>query len=111
MKIRYQNGAVLEAVILHRTENTLRIALRGSDDITELTRVRGTWVSDDCEPVSVEAALVNPTVLDYSDENFICPPELAEALIAPLFTDVIEEILEDQSLVNSMSTGISTLLA
>ena len=111
MKIRYQNGTVVEAVILFRSEDCMRMALRGAEDITELTKVRGTWISDDCEPVSVEPAAVSPVVRDYSDDYFICSRQLAESLATPLFTDGIEDLLEDQSAVNPIYAGISRLLA
>ena len=31
----------------------MRAAVRGSEDLVELTQVNGTWITDDCEPVQV----------------------------------------------------------
>ena len=86
MTIRYSNGYSYEGILLSRAENTMRVALQGSDDVVELTRIKGAWISDDCEPVQVEfawsreAGLVEPTL-----EDCICSHELAANLIHLLF--------------------------
>jgi hypothetical protein len=56
MVLIYGDGSRTEAFLLARTENKIRVAIPGSDDPLELTDVRGTWVSEDCEPVRVEFA-------------------------------------------------------
>src|SRR5688572_12469650 len=83
MTLRYPNGQTLEAVLLSRTEQTLRVALRGSDDIVELNQVNGRWVSDECDAVQVSFGSQRPAET-ISEEDFICAPDLAAKLIRML---------------------------
>jgi hypothetical protein len=83
MTLRYPNGQTIEAVLLSRTEQTMRVALRGSDDIVELNQVNGNWVSDECDAVQVSFGS-RPDPETLSEEDFICAPELAAKLIRML---------------------------
>src|SRR5580658_2508340 len=56
MTLTYANGSKLEAFLLARTENKIRVAIPGNEDPMELTHIHGTWVTEDCEPVSVQFA-------------------------------------------------------
>ena len=56
MTIYYTDGRSLEGVLLRRTDDSLRVAVEGSDDVEEFTRINGVWVSGDCEPVRIEFA-------------------------------------------------------
>lgn len=56
MTIRYTNGQILGAVLLSRTETTMRVAIQKHDDIVALTLVNGVCVSDECEPVQADFA-------------------------------------------------------
>ena len=57
MTIIYADGKGVEAVLLSRTENTMRDAVEGAEEAMELSNVGGIWVSDECEPVSIQFAL------------------------------------------------------
>jgi hypothetical protein len=87
MTIRYTDGQILEAVLLTRTETTMRVALRQRDDIVALTLVNDVWVSDECEPVQVDFAWSRherkPVV---REEDCVCARELAAHLIHLLYT-------------------------
>jgi hypothetical protein len=77
-----------EALLLSRGEDTIRLQVKGADDVIELSNIRGAWVSTDCEPVSIEFAWQcddpKPVV---SETDCICSPELADRLLQLLFTD------------------------
>ena len=93
MNIRYSDGTKREAVLLGRSAKVLRVAIRGSEDATELAMVNGTWVTDDCEPVHVEYAWEAPTSqTPVTEADCICPPELAYRLIRILYSQ--EEEME-----------------
>src|ERR1035438_9959874 len=81
MKIRYQNGTVIEGSTLSRTEENMRIAVKGRDDVMQFTNIHGTWVSEECEPVIMEMGITWRPADHFSDDNFICPQELATRLI------------------------------
>lgn len=87
MVLIYGDGSRTEAFLLARTENKIRVAIPGSDDPLELTDVRGTWVSEDCEPVRVEFAWQGRTreqVLTEAD--CLCSQDLAAHLIHLLWS-------------------------
>lgn len=54
--ITYPNGAVLEAVVLSHADNEIRAIAAGSDEVLAFTRIHGTWISEDLEPVAVRFA-------------------------------------------------------
>ena len=85
MTLRYGNGFTTEAALLSRTDLTMRVVLRDSDDVDELNLVNGTWVSSNCERVQVSFEWERLTAEVPSDEDCICPPELAARLLRMLF--------------------------
>ena len=92
MTLRYTNGQTIDAVLLSRREGKMRVALQGSEDVVELSEVSGTWVSDECEPVQVSFGWQKQAPAPTSEEDFICPPELAAKLIRMLVSaDETEE--------------------
>lgn len=111
MNIRYQNGAALEAITLFKNEQTMRLAIRGQDDVMELTNVHGIWVSEDCEPVTVEMAMTTKNVEAYSEDDFICSPELAGHLLRLLVTGDDGAALEELSPYNLTCADISSMIA
>ena len=111
MKIRYQNGIAIEGTILARTGQKMRIALKGDDDPMELTNINGTWISEDCEPVALESGTSGRPVVEYSDDSFICPPDLADHLNCLLFAGDSESLMEERSMARISQTEISGLLA
>ena len=87
MTIRYSNGQTFEAVLLNQTDDSMRIALQGSEDVLELKQVNGTWITDECEPVHVEFAWTRQSLLDeISEDDCVCSPELAARLLHLLFS-------------------------
>jgi hypothetical protein len=76
-----------DAVLLLRSENMLRIALQGSDDVLELNQIAGMWVTEDCEPVHVDFAWsrLHPAE-PVTEADCICSHELAADLIHLLYT-------------------------
>lgn len=93
MKIRYQNGQSIEAITLSRGKNALRVLLRGTEDVIELTRVNSVWVTEDCEPVTLEYPSARPPA-SYREEDLICSADLAAHLIHLLYTDSSEDVPE-----------------
>ena len=88
MTIKYSDGRAVQAVLLSRTEMTIRVAMEGFDDVMEFSNIKGTWVSADCEPVGIEFAWQRhdhkPTI---SEADCCCSRELAARLMRSLFTD------------------------
>ncbi len=92
MVLIYADGSRKEAFLLARTENRIRVAVPGCDDPMELTDIRGTWVTEDCEPVRVEFAWQGKTreqVLTEAD--CICSHDLAARLLHLLWNADEEE--------------------
>jgi len=82
MFLTYTDGSRTEAFLLARTENKIRVVIPGSDDPLELTDIRGTWVTEDCEPVRVEFAWERKTREQILTEaDCICSHDLAARLI------------------------------
>jgi hypothetical protein len=85
MLIHYHEGRTAQAILLSRTANSVRVAVQGAEDIAEFRQVNGTWVSEDCEPVTIEFALAQ-----ISDKpavtlaDCICPADLAAGLVKML---------------------------
>jgi hypothetical protein len=51
--IRGINDNQVDAIILSRTEDKMRIVVKGSDDALLLTCFNGTWISEDLEVVEI----------------------------------------------------------
>ena len=93
MIIQYPDGRVMETLVLAMADSRMRVAVPGGDDAVEFTNVSGTWISPDCEPVKVSLALPRPCQrVEFSEEDFICSPELAELLTRLLVTDSDEDV-------------------
>jgi hypothetical protein len=92
MTIKYSDGRSDQAVLLERTETTMRVAIQGTDHVAELTNIAGAWVSEDCDLVAIEFAWQRldrkPTV---SEADCCCSHELAAKLIHLLFTGSEED--------------------
>ena len=92
MTIRYSDGRVGEALLLSRGEDTIRLQVKGEDDVVEFSNIRGTWVSADCEPVSIEFAWEgNDRKPVVSETDCLCSPELADHLLQLLFIDSTDD--------------------
>ena len=86
MTITYPNGTALNAVVLSREDEEIRAIAPGCDDVLAFTRIRGTWVSEELEPVTIQFECQSATgaPAEYSDDDYICPKELAASLIESL---------------------------
>jgi hypothetical protein len=103
MTIRYMNGSTHDAVLLSRTETRLRVALQGSDDVLELNRIAGTWVTDDCEPVHVDFAWSRLCPVEpIAEPDCVCAHEMAAHLIHLLYTGDDEIPAAKEPTVNRM---------
>jgi hypothetical protein len=95
MTIKYPDGIIMEAVVLMRNEQTLRVAVKGGDDIVEFMNADGTWLSEDGRPVQIEFQWQKRSAEpSYSENDFICPQTLASRLIQLLHVDNEEEATE-----------------
>src|SRR6516225_7375869 len=82
MIIRYNNGQAFEAALLSRTQDSMRIALKGTDDVVELKQIHGVWVSEDCEPVRVDFEWQQQRPVEaVTEADCICSHDLAARLI------------------------------
>ncbi|HXS96765.1 MAG TPA: hypothetical protein VN736_19325 [Candidatus Limnocylindrales bacterium] len=96
MIITYQNGLSLEGVALSRTDSTMRVAFRDQEDPVDFSLLNGAWVSEDCEPVTIQF-VARRAATPTTEEECICAPDLAARLIAMLHTDSEEEFEEPRA--------------
>ena len=81
----------MEGVTLARTANTMRVAIKGGDDAVEFIKVHGTWISEDCEPVTMEYGSRPNAPTTLSEADCICSRTLAAVLIDLLLTNSAED--------------------
>ena len=53
ISIHYNNGRVLQGVVLAFGDDLVRVAVKDSDDASEFRLVNQAWVSEDCEVVKL----------------------------------------------------------
>jgi hypothetical protein len=97
MTIRYADGKAIEGVTLARTAGIMRVAAKGCEDAAEFINVHGTWISEDCEPVTLQYGPLRNAPAAFAEDDFICPRELAARLIDLLSTDSAEDAWEGQT--------------
>ena len=51
--IYYDNGQVLQGIVLAVGDRTVRVAIKDSDDAVEFRLINQVWVSEDCEVVKI----------------------------------------------------------
>ena len=61
--LRYPNGKRVDALLLSREHDRLRLAIPGRNDTLELKLVRERWVDDDGQKVSIEAMVIGQPAL------------------------------------------------
>jgi hypothetical protein len=76
----------MECVTLFKTESTIRVALKGHDDVIELVNLGGRWLAENCEAVVERAWREQPEALAPSEMECVCSPDLAAHLIESLVT-------------------------
>lgn len=78
MILHYENGKSIEGIALSSTGSTMRVALRGYEDVIELVRVDGEWISEDWEPVRIHPAWrARGSSRPIAEAEFVCPREVA----------------------------------
>jgi hypothetical protein len=87
MILQYENGMTVEGVALSSTDTTMRVALRGHNDVIELVRVDGQWISEDYQTVRIQIAwqMDSPSPLiqqvpKIDEAELVCPGEVAYQL-------------------------------
>ena len=91
LTIRFTNGLTKESVLLSRSHDLLRVAIEGCDDVTELRRINGVWITDECEPVQVSFAWDRDPAPKVTEADCICDPQVAARLIRLLYVGEEEE--------------------
>jgi hypothetical protein len=88
MTIQYSNGTKMEAILLSRDSERMRVAVEGNSDAVEFVQRAGVWISEDCEPVRIEFAWQKKTRQELIDEaDCVCSRALAARLIHQLLND------------------------
>jgi hypothetical protein len=88
MTIHYSNGTKMEAVLLARESERIRVAVEGSSDAIEFVQRGDVWISEDCEPARIEFAWQRKTRQELVDEaDCVCSRSLAARLIHQLLND------------------------
>jgi hypothetical protein len=84
--ITYPDGTVLKAIVLSHEENEIRAIATGCDDVLVFTRIHGTWISEEIEPVTIEFGWQRRGAPPFaSEDDCVCPKTLAARLIQSLF--------------------------
>jgi hypothetical protein len=82
MTIKYADGRSEEAIVLDRTDTTIRAVLRGRSDVIVFQAMDHRWTSEEGEPVDIEFAWQRPRRAEIvSEADCVCPRELADRLL------------------------------
>ena len=85
MTITYRNGTVLKPIVLSHDQHEIRAIAAGCDDVLAFTAIHGTWISEENEPVAIEFDCQRRAAVPvFSEDEFVCPKELAAQLISAL---------------------------
>jgi hypothetical protein len=85
MTIKCANGTVCKAIMLSHDQDEIRAVTAGSDDAQILRRVKGTWFSEEIEPVAIEFEWQRTGHrITASVKDCICSKQLAACLIQML---------------------------
>jgi len=97
MTIQYSDGRTTEAIILNGDLNTIRVAVRGSNDALTLLRTGNSWTVDGAEPVEISFAWQQPSASNHvTEEDCICSKQLAAALIRHLLSEDESEVVAEE---------------
>ena len=87
MTITYLNGTILKAIPLVYDLHEIRAVAPGSEDVLVFTRIHGTWISEEIEPVTIEFEWLCRAATPVPDEaDCVCSKELAAQLIQGLLS-------------------------
>jgi hypothetical protein len=98
MTINYADGRVVEAILLSRGNDALRVAIQGEDDAQIFTLISGTWVSEEDGTVRIEFAWEHRGQANAPEADCICSKKLASRLISKLLVGSDESDLLDDLL-------------
>lgn len=83
MIITYPRGNVINAIVLSQEDHEIRATAAGCEDVLVFTRVRGAWLSEDLEPVTLQFEWQwGGATPACSEADCICPKELAAHLMS-----------------------------
>jgi hypothetical protein len=86
MTICYPDGTVVNALLLSRGNDILRAAVPHDADVRTFTLRNGCWISENCEPVTLEFDWEHNQQAAIPEETeCICSKPLARKLISMLF--------------------------
>jgi hypothetical protein len=89
MKITYQDGTSVPAILLSRTAGRVRVAVSGDDEARTFTQVSGAWVSEYCDLVAIDFEGRTGTARDVSNvTECVYSKQFARQLIAQLLNPV-----------------------
>jgi hypothetical protein len=71
--IIYPNGTVLKAIVLSHEDHKIRAVAAGCDDVLDFTRIHGTWISEECEAVTIEFDWRRGAGHAPSEDDCVCP--------------------------------------
>jgi hypothetical protein len=95
MTITCPDGKASKRFFYRARKSTMRVAVEGAEDAMELSNVRGIWVSDECEPLSIQFAgprhQAKPAL---SEDDFCRSHECAARPIHLLFAGDAEGTIE-----------------
>ena len=95
-RITYLDGTVLKAIPLTYDQHEIRAVAPGTEDVLVFSRVHGTWISEEIEPVTIEFEWQRRVATPVPDENdCICPKELSASVQALFSGDKPREAGED----------------
>lgn len=81
MTITYANGIRVEGIVLARTEQWIRVAIRGCRDSAEFVAgPSGSWISESGDAVRLGDPLPQAEAPDSLDD-FLCPQDLIARLV------------------------------
>jgi hypothetical protein len=109
MTITFPDGTRHQAALLTRSQNNLCVAVQGWDDASVFTRINGTWISEQADPVSIEFEWEKRQATVPSLDDCICDKRLASRLIARLLNPSDEDLLE--TALSDLPDGISASAA
>lgn len=94
--ISYPNGTVLQAIVLSHDEHGIRANATGCDDVLAFTRIHDTWISEEIDPVTMTFEWQRKKLVSApSEDDCVCPKDLAARLIQSLFSGRDEEAVAD----------------
>ena len=70
ISIHYNNGRVLQGIVLAFGDRLVRVAVRDADDSVEFRLVNQVWVSEDCEVVTLDFAERGAAVECEQEDGF-----------------------------------------